>query len=521
MGLAGAVVELYLKRYDRWLRRTSAEPGRYQRRLLDRLVRTAEGTWFGREHDFASVRSHADFVKAVPIADYADRQGVFERILHGEPDVCWPGTVREFAKTSGTTSESKYIPTSKGTRRNQVRAGLTVLACAAKAERGLLGRILEGDALRIGGRALAPTGSGAVERSVADIAFRWTPWFLKKQFGHTGLLAVELFEERAQATARHYASRDLRFIGHMPTWIMVIFDRVCELTGAPRAGGIGRIWPNLALYVHGGMNFAPYRALFETYLGPDCRPYYQQVYPSTEGFIALQSDLSDPAMELLTDNEIFFEFVPHEEWGKPGAPRLTIDQVEADVPYCMVLSTSWGLWAYDLGDIVRFTSVRPPRTVFAGRHKHFLNAFGEHLTGEQVARAAGEAGDATGVRLAAFTAAPIYAAGRRPVGHVQYVVEFAQEPDAGINAFARELDRALGALNANYGRKRENDTMLAPLEVVAVPPGTFHEWMKRRDRLGEQSKVPVCANDRRYADDLLASLDAEPERAWAADPAPR
>lgn len=509
MGLAGAMVELYLKRYARRLRRTSADAGWYQRRLLSRLVRTARDTWFGREHDFASIESHADFAAAVPIADYAGRQEIFERILHGEPDVCWPGRVRTFARTSGTTGGPKYIPTSKGTRRNQVRAGLTVLACAARSEPGLVRRIFGGEALLIGGRRLLPIETGAVSRGIADVATRRIPWFLRKPFGRKCFSGSERFEDRAAETARYYSARDLRFIGHLPTWTLVVFERVCEAAGVPREGGLGRLWPNLELIVHGGMNMAPYRARIESYLGPDCRPRFQQVYPCTEGFLALQSGLSDPAMELLVDNEVFFEFVPHEEWGRPGARRLTVEEVEPDVPYCVALSTSWGLWAYDLGDIVRFTSVRPPKVMFSGRHKHFLNAFGEHLTAEQVSVAVGSACETTGARVVAFTTAPVYPGGEREVGHVQFVVEFSRDPEGGPAAFAGVADATLKRLNVNYEAKRDDDVLLGPAEAIVVPPGTFREWMRERGRLSDQSKVPVCANDRRYADGVLALVAPE------------
>ena len=284
---------------------------------------------------------------------------------------------------------------------------------------------------------------------------------------------------------------------------MVLFDRACQVAGVGAEGGISRVWPHLVLIVYGGMNLEPYRAKFESYFNPGRRPWMLQVYPSSEGFIALQADLDDPAMEPLVDNEIFFEFVPLAEWGKAGAGRLMIHQVEPGIPYCLVLSTAWGLWAYDLGDVVRFTSVRPPRLVFAGRHQHFLNAFGEHMIGEEVAGAVAAACEATGARVAEFTAAPIYPDRDRLGGAHEYVVEFTRPPQGGLEVFARAIDRAAIAVNVNYRVKRDGDLRITAPEVRAVPPGTFYAWMKKRGRLGGQNKVPVCANDRRYADDLL------------------
>lgn len=505
MNLLGPAFTLYLKAaVDPWLRRTAADAGRVQRRLLARLLGRARDTWFGRRHSFASLRSHEDFAKAVPVADYAARQDVFDRILHKEADVCWPGRVRLFARTTGTVAGSKYIPVTPGTRWNQMRAGLAMMAFAARADPGLVSRLFAGQFMMLGGRDLRPTETGAMERAIGDVASRWVPWPFRRHMEPGRLNAIEDFEEKIDRIARHLVGRDLRLLGHMPTWSMVLFDRVCRVAGVDRDGGISRVWPNLELMIYGGMNLAPYRAAFLRYFRPDHRLWFQEVYPSTEGFMAAQSDLREPGMEMLVDNEIVFEFVPLEEWGKPGAARLLVDEVKPDGLYGLVLSTSAGLWAYDLGDIVRVVSVRPLRVLFAGRHGHFMNAFGEHIIGEEVSRAVGSACDATAARVAEFTAAPRYPDLERTSHAIQFAVEFEQPPQGGLDAFAREVDRTLKALNHNYESKRGGDLRIVAPDVVAVPRGTFYEWMKRRGRLGGQNKVPVCANDRRYMDDLLA-----------------
>jgi hypothetical protein len=506
MNLLGPALALYLKsRVDPWLRQTAMAAGRVQRRLLRRFLARAEGTHFGRRHGFASIRNHADYAKAVPIADYPSRQDLYDRVLHGEPDVLWPGRVRLFARTSGTTAGSKYIPVTPGLKRNQVGAGLAMMAFAERFQAGLVRHIFGGKLMVFGGRNLHPTGTGAMERAIGDIAIRWVPWPFTRHLEPGALNAIEDFSEKVERVARHIVGRDIRFIGHLPTWTMCLLDRVCQVAGVEPDGGITRVWPNLRLVMYGGMNLEPYRAAFERYYQPGRRPHFQQLYPCTEGFIAAQSDPHDPGMELLADNEVVFEFVGLEEWGKPDARRLLADQVEPNIPYGLVLTTSAGLWAYDVGDIVRFTSVRPPRIVFAGRHQHFMNAFGEHVIGEEVAQAVGAAARETGAAAVEFTASPIYPDGRaRPVGAHEFLVEFEREPAGGLAAFADAVDRALLALNLNWTMKRMGNHRITPPEVVAVPRGTFYEWMKRRGKLGEQNKVPVCANDRRYVDEILA-----------------
>ncbi len=535
MSLYGRALELYLSGLGRRLRAASADPGRAQRRVLAKLLARGRDTWFGRQHDFASIRTPADFARAVPIADYVGRLDVFQRILEGEPDVCWRGRTRIFARTSGTTAGMKYIPITPAMRRNHVRAGLAVLAAAQRSEPGIVGRILEGEMVQMGGMPLrevppmAPTNTGAgaaggpplhgerraAARSkarfggIADCAYGWIPWPLSRRYVRKrDVLALEDFEERTEAMARRLASADIRMKADLPTWALAFFERVCRIAGVDPCGGISRVWPNFLLFVHGGVNFEPYRPVYERYLRPDHHVRRLEVYTSSEAFIGVQAGFGEEGLELLVDNEVFFEFVPLDAWGTPEAPRLTIDQVEKDVPYCVVISTSGGLWAYDLGDVVRLLSLRPPRVVFAGRHQHFMNAFGEHMIGEDVEKGIAAACEATGARVTAFTAAPVYPDPdfrRERAGAHHYLVEFERGPEGrDLSGFAGELDQALRDINMNYRSKRRGDSLIGPPEVAAVPAGTFYAWMKRRGKLGGQNKVPVCANDRRYVDDILA-----------------
>jgi hypothetical protein len=404
----------------------------------------------------------------------------------------------------------KMIPITRGMRRNQVQAGIAVLACCGRAEKGLMSRIMDGKILFLAGaQPPLPAGHGAYAGSLTSIALGWVPWPISTRYEPGRELAViGDFEKQVRQIADRVIHRDVRFFGHMPTWTWILFEQMCAAAHVPEDGGVTKIWPNLEVFVYGGMNFAPLRPSIDRFFRPDRRPRYYQVYPATEGFIAIQPNDGVEAMELLVANEIFYEFVPLEEWGKPGAPRLMVDEVEPDVPYVMVLSTSWGLWAYDLGDIVRFASVHPPEIVFAGRHEHFMNSFGEHMIEQEVARAVAAAAEATGSRVMAFTAAPRYPGPGHRAGAIQVLVEFAEAPEGGAGAFAAQIDRILQSINRNYMSRRRGDLGMTCAEVVPVPPGTFYAWMKSRGKLGGQHKVPPCANDRRYADSVLESVAA-------------
>jgi len=512
LNLFGPAFSLHLKGVYRWMRQAAADPGGSQRRVLGRLLARARTTWFGRRHGFASILSHADFVKAVPIADYVGRKDLFDRIVHGEPNVSWPGRVRYFARTSGTTAGDKWIPITPAMRRSDMRAGAAMFACSDHVLPGSMSRMLGGRMLFLTApTALVPTGYGGWVGDLSGISARWLFWPATRRY-EPGLEIADIrdWNERNEKTALRLRGADLRWATGIPTWSRHLFDRCCAVAGVPTDGGLSDLWPNFEVFVHGGASFEPYRATFRRYFRPDHRVRFQEVYVASEGFVAVQPDFDDPGMEPLVANGLFLEFVPHEEWGRPGARRLLIDQVEPDVTYCLVVSTNAGLWAYDMGDMVRFVSVRPPRLVFAGRHMHYMNAFSEHTSGLEVSRAAAAAAEAAGARIAEFTVAPIALGDGRRVGAHEWVVEFERPPGAGLAAFAGELDRVLQAINAEYALKRKGNVGLTPPEVTPVPPGTFLEWMKSRGKLGGQHKVPVCASDRRYADGLLEVAARKP-----------
>ncbi|MBI5723058.1 MAG: GH3 auxin-responsive promoter family protein [Planctomycetes bacterium] len=505
MSLLSLAAGFYFRRMDRRLARAAADPAGSQNRTFQSLLRTAAGTWFGKEHDFRSIRTHADFVKAVPVADYVGRLDMFRRIRDGQADVSWPGRIKFFAQTSGTTAGDKHIPISSQMNKSNAAAALSIFAYYGRRGPGMIASVFDGKMLFLGGStALTRIENGAMVGDLSGIATRSIRWPLTTRYEPGKDLAlISSWEQKIQAVARRVESLDVRFVTGMPSWVKILFDHVCRLRGLPPEGGISRVWPNLRLFVHGGVNFAPFRPTFLKYFDPSHRLDFLEVYPASEGFIAIQDRADDPGMELLTDNGIFYEFVPLSEWGRPDATRLTIEQVRLDVPYSLVLNTNAGLWAYDIGDVVRFVSLRPPRIVFAGRNRHFINAFGENIIGEQVSAAVAAAAEACGAPVVEFTAAPRYPDKDHRVGAHQYVVEF-HDPPADMAAFARAIDAELLRLNNDYSIKRRGDLGMTGVEVTAVPEGTFYNWMAKRGKLGGQHKVPVCANDRKYVDEILA-----------------
>ena len=506
MSVTAAALSFFVRRIDRRIRRVAERQTAAQDEVFQWLVSRGRDTWFGREHGFASIRTHAEFVKAVPIRDFVAQLDMFRRIEAGEADVSWPGRVRYFAQTSGTTAGDKYIPVTREMMRSNSRAALRIFAYYSRWPAADAGGLFSGKLLFLGGStALTRTESGALIGDLSGIATRSIFWPITRYYEPgTKLALLGAWEEKVQRVAERVARRDVRFVTGMPSWVKILFERICRIRGVDRAGGMSRVWPNMQLFVHGGVNFAPFRQSFREFFAPEHTLEFLEVYPASEGFVAIQAQGNDPGMEMLTDNGLFYEFVPLSEWGRPDAPRLTIDQVDLDVPYSLVLSTCAGLWAYDLGDVVRFTSLRPARIVFAGRNKHFINAFGENIIGEQVSAALAAAADAGNAEVAEFTAAPLYPDHQRRCGAHQYVVEFNRPPQGGLEAFAADIDKELLRLNHDYSVKRAGDLGMTGVEVTEVPKGTFYEWMKSRGKLGGQHKVPVCANDRRHVDELLA-----------------
>jgi hypothetical protein len=509
---AGAALDWAASQRRRQWADVARSPIVAQERTLVRLVARARRTAFGREHGLDAVRSVADYQWRVPLRDYLQTKPLLDRTLAGESDVTWPGRPRYWVKTSGTTAGDKVIPVTPEAFVAHRRGGWDALLIAAERVGG--SRLLGGPMLFLGGcTRLQALDDGGLVGDLSGLVVRRLPPVLRRCYSPgPELSAIPDWETRIEAVAALVARQDLRMLSGMPSWMLILLERVARIDGGGRP--LGERWPNLRVFIHGGVSFAPYRDAFDERL--DRTLERVEVYPASEGFVALQTE-RDGALTLMLDYGIFYEFVPFEDLGTPAPRRHTVADVELDRPYAVALTTPAGLWSYLLGDLVRFTARDPLRLEIIGRTRHFVNAFGENVIVEEVERALVEACRRSGAQVIEFTVAPRYGSGRDGRGRHDWVVEFSTPP-ASLEWFSYLLDQTLQQLNTDYRTKRARDVGMLPPRVVTVPPGTFYRWMQSRGKLGGQNKVPRVTNDRAVAESLLraAGLPGEP----AAAPAP-
>ena len=493
--------------FSAWARRRMArvervgrDPVAAQRRTLLDLVRGAAETSFGKAHGFAGIRTHSEFAARVPVRRYVDFVPWIERQLAGEEDVCWPGRPRYFAKTSGTTAGDKSIPVTGAMVAQNRRAGRDVLTFHLRGNPG--SKILGGRQLFLGGSTLLdrlPTG--AFRGDLSGVMASEMPFYLRRGIlPSPPVVAIEDWERKLDAIARESLSQDLRVLAGMPSWSLLLFEAWKRLSGGAT---VGELFPNLELFVHGGVRYDPYRAPVEAALGHGV--HRLEVYPASEGFLAVQDDAPAPGMRLGLDYGTFYEFIPAADSGSDSPCRLGIGEVSTGETYSIVLSNVAGLWAYEIGDLVRFVSTGPPRVVVAGRTGHFSNCCGENLIVEEVEAASTAAAAACRVPIGEFTVGPVYpdATDSRP--RLEWVVEIPDDEPFLEEPLLIAFDRTLRARNHDYDTKRTHDTGMLPPLLTVVPPGTFHGWLRSRGKLGGQNKVPRLMNDRSVVDAVLAS----------------
>jgi hypothetical protein len=492
---AGAFLEWHLHRRRRTWEGLAQTSIAIQETTLRRLVARARNTTFGQLHGFETIRSLADYQSRVPVQDYTQFQAQLGRILGGATNITWPGRARYWVKTSGTTAGDKVLPVTTEALASHRRGGWDALLMAA--ERVGAARLLGGPMLFLGGcTRLTPASPDALVGDLSGVVVQHLPLYLRGRYSPgTEVSSIPDWDARLESIASLVVHQDLRLVSGMPSWMLILLERVGRLNGT-----VGDRWPNLGVFVHGGVSFAPYRGVFEQWLG---RPLeYVEVYPASEAFVALQTERTG-GLTLMLDYDIFYEFVPVEDLGRARPRRHTVADVELDRPYAVALTSPTGLWSYLLGDTVRFTARDPLRLQITGRTRHYVNAFGENVIVEEVERAMVEACRRAQAEVAEFTVAPCYASARETRGRHDWLVEFAERPRCPVDLFARMLDETLQQLNTDYRIKRAGDIgMLAP-RLLDLPAGTFHRWMRARGKLGGQNKVPRVTNDRAVANGLL------------------
>ncbi|KAB7729339.1 hypothetical protein F5984_17080 [Rudanella paleaurantiibacter] len=473
-------------------------PGAAQQRWFTRLVETARNTEFGRDHHFRDVHTVADFRQAVPVRDYEDLKPYIQKVVDGQENILWPGKPVYFAKTSGTTSGTKYIPLTKESIPNHINSARDALLNYVH-ETGN-SRFLDGKLIFLSGSPELTQKNGIHVGRLSGIVNHHVPAYLRtNQLPSYETNTIDDWETKLETIIDETIHQPMSLISGIPPWVQMYFDRIQARTGKK----IKDVFPDFSVFVYGGVNFEPYRAkLFES-IGK--RIDSIETYPASEGFIAYQDTQTEEGLLMLLDSGIFFEFIPTEEYFSENPRRLTIEEVELGKNYAVVINNNAGLWGYSIGDTVKFVSRDPYRLLVTGRIKHFISAFGEHVIGEEVEKALQYAmQQQPETEVVEFTVAPMVAPAEGLPYH-EWLVEFATPPHDPAR-FAHDLDNRLIELNVYYD-DLITGAILQPLRLTSLPRGAFQQYMKSQGKLGGQNKVPRLANDRKIADGLLAVMN--------------
>lgn len=469
-----------------------------QRDVLQNLVTSAQYTEFGRQYNFSRLFTLRSFKETVPIHEYEDIKPYIQRIMDGEQNILWNTPIYWFAKSSGTTSDkSKFIPVSDESLQD----------CHYKAAKDVLtlyyhfnpeSELLTGKGLVIGGSHTINQINPEVQYGdLSAVLLQNTPFW-----GHwlrTPDLTIALmneWESKIEKLANSTIKENVTSISGVPTWTLVLFRRILEITGKKC---MAEVWPSLELYMHGGVSFVPYKEQFHKLIGKDI--HYLEMYNASEGFFAASDKPGEEGMLLFLDHGIFMEFMPVNEYGKRNPKTIGLEDVEPGKNYALVISTNGGLWRYLLGDTIQFTSLRPYKIKVSGRLKHYINAFGEEVIVDNTDKAISIACEKTGAIVADYTAAPVYFSDSSNGAH-EWLVEFEKDPD-DIAAFTDELDNALKNINSDYEAKRYKDMALRKPVIRIMKKGIFTEWLRKKGKLGGQHKVPRLSNERTLIDEIL------------------
>ena len=465
-----------------------------QTNTLSELINQAKATSFGKDHHFAKIKNHEDFKKLVPIRDYEDLKPYIDRVVAGEKDVLWKGKPEYFAKTSGTTSGAKYIPISKESMPEHVRAArnalLTYIHETGKTD------FVNGKMIFLQGSPVMTVKNGIKIGRLSGIVANLVPAYLQRnRLPSYKTNCIEDWEEKVLAIVKETKTEDMTLISGIPPWVQMYFDKLSEQSGGKK---IKDIFPNFGLFVYGGVNYEPYRAKIEASIGR--RIDAIETYPASEGFIAYQDSQKEQGLLLLADAGMFYEFVPADEYYNDNPTRLSLGEVELDTNYALILNTNAGLWGYSIGDTVKFVSKNPYRIMVTGRIKHFISAFGEHVIGEEVEQALLGVANEEGVGITEFTVAPQVTDPEGGLPYHEWFIEFSKAPE-DLLLFSKKVDEALQKKNIYYFDLIDGK-ILQPLIIRSLQKEAFVNYMRAEGKLGGQNKVPRLANDRKIAEGL-------------------
>lgn len=496
--LFNSVVNWFIKQRIDTIENFMKHPIETQNGVLFAQLFQAEGTEYGKIHGFSSISSIEDFQNQVPIVTYEDFEPYIEKARRGEKDIIWPGSIKHFAKSSGTTNaKSKFIPISDNSLEDcHFKAGKDLISIYANNHPD--NQLFLNKNLKLGGSAERYQEFNTRYGDLSAILIENLPfWVDMTTVPSRKVSLMTEWEAKLEAIIAEVKTQDVGSLTGVPSWMLVLLQRILKETGNE---SISELWPNLEVFFHGGISFKPYRAQYQQIIGKQIN--YYETYNASEGFFAIQDRFGSEEMLLMLDYGIFYEFIPMEELGKENAKPLTLAQVELGKNYALVITTNGGLWRYLIGDTIKFTSLNPFRIQISGRTKHYINAFGEELMIENVESALVKACEATGAQVKEFSGAPIYMNEQGSGAH-EWMIEFTSEP-SDMELFIDRFDETLKSLNSDYEAKRYKDMTLKRPVVHRARPQLFYDWMSGRGKLGGQNKVPRLSNDREYIDPLLA-----------------
>ncbi|NCE71835.1 GH3 auxin-responsive promoter family protein [Odoribacter sp. Z80] len=497
MAFINSILSLFTQKRLTQIEYFKNNPVKVQRNTLQELLAKAANTEYGRKYHFDTILTAEQYRERLPVIHYEEISNDIHRMMEGENNILWPEEVKWFAKSSGTTNaKSKFIPVSPTIlEESHFRGGKDVIAIFNK---------LNPEAQVFSGKTLALGGSSEVSRSnnncqfgdLSAILISNTPfWANMMKTPDSSIMLMSNWEEKIEKICETTVKEDVRCLAGVPSWFLTVINKILEKTGKEN---LHEVWPNLELFIHGGISFTPYREQYKRLL-PHPKMKYMETYNASEGFFGLQDDPADPSMLLMLDYGIYYEFMPMSEMGKQYPRTLLLEEVEPGVNYAMIITTSGGLWRYMIGDTISFTSTKPYKFRITGRTKLFINAFGEELIIDNATEALKRACEQTGANVFEFTAAPVFMDEGRKGAH-EWLIEFDTPPDNPEN-FAEILDRELQKLNSDYEAKRL--LSLERLKLHVARPGLFNDWLKEKGKLGGQHKVPRLWNDRTHIDELL------------------
>ena len=481
--LAKPFAKYIYKRIQKW----ANNPVEAQKKVFQNLIAQATSTQFGKDHDFISINNYKDFVKRVPIRDYEALKPYVEKVVAGEENILWKGKPLYFAKTSGTTSGSKYIPITKESMPSHVEAARNAILMYIH-ETGK-SKFVNGKMIFLQGSPILNKQNGVQLGRLSGIVAHYVPKYLQKnRLPSWETNCIEDWETKVDAIVEETLPENMTIISGIPSWVQMYFEKLQQKTGKH----VGDIFKNFNLFIFGGVNYEPYKAKFENLIGRKVDSI--ELYPASEGFFAFQDKQNVKGMLLQLNSGIFYEFIKADEFFNENPKRITIKDVAIGVNYVMIISTNAGLWAYNIGDTVEFTSTKPYRVIVSGRIKHFISAFGEHVIGKEVEQAMQEATLNSSIRVSEFTVAPQINP-KEGLPYHEWFVEFENEPE-NLSALAKKLDESLQKQNSYYFDLIKGN-VLQPLKITKVKKGGFQDYMKSIGKLGGQNKLPRLANDRK------------------------